>query len=712
MPAKILIASTVQKVAGAERIISLIKNSAEREFGVDVATLDSPRGVFRILFGSYRIIHSHLFWTGVMVGVRRIWDKSFFWIHTLHYADYSGQKCAFLRHFLDRRFVFLRADVLTAVSQASRALLGTTSSRLIENAITLSRRLRPRSPHKEIFTIGCLAMLRREKGIDQLLIAFKEARIKNKSLRLKIGGCGPELGRLKRLAQELGIDEYTEFAGWVRPEDFYSSIDAYVQPSRSESFGLAVLEAFQFEMPIAVTNVGNLPNVVGHGTYGLLLESNSSELAQGLLDLEAKKAELIRASQLGFNYWSQRLNVEEMIRQYLDLYSEIIRSVCVIAPIVTHAVGGIQRQIFLQTKELTDLGWKINIIQREDPHVSQQKDKWCHASIWEIHEPWWVKINTRLRGLFFVLQGFLLLFKKRRFYQVIHAHQLFSPTMAGGLAKIVTGKRLIVKVTASGELGEVSELRQLPLLTLRKAIFRKIDHVIAINPEMKRELAEFGFNEKKVKLIPNGVLISDSLPPRSFDDRVRILFAGRLSREKRLDLLLRAAKDLSLESWNLEITVLGSEFKDRSISKDLEPWRRIDLPRFKVNWLGHVDNVSDYMMNHSIFVLPSSTEGLSNALLEAMSHGMICVCSDIPANKFVVDHLRNGFLFESGSSRSLKLVLRQIVQWEQSKRNVLDKIRDEARRTVKLKFSKTKIAEQIGQLYQEGVHGAAVTRIQ
>ena len=72
-----------------------------------------------------------------------------------------------------------------------------------------------------------------------------------------------------------------------------------------------------------------------------------------------------------------------------------------------------------------------------------------------------------------------------------------------------------------------------------------------------------------------------------------------------------------------------------------------------VRFAGKVSNVKEYYDISDIFVLPSISEGLSNALLEAMSSGMAVVASNVGGNKEIIEDKKNGLLFEVGDKQDL-----------------------------------------------------------
>jgi glycosyltransferase involved in cell wall biosynthesis len=79
--------------------------------------------------------------------------------------------------------------------------------------------------------------------------------------------------------------------------------------------------------------------------------------------------------------------------------------------------------------------------------------------------------------------------------------------------------------------------------------------------------------------------------------------------------------------------------------------------RHQVIFTGRKDAVDQYLKSFDIFVLNSSTEGLSYAVLEAMASGLPVVATDVGGNRRLVDHEKNGFLYPEGNEQTLSRIL-------------------------------------------------------
>ena len=92
--------------------------------------------------------------------------------------------------------------------------------------------------------------------------------------------------------------------------------------------------------------------------------------------------------------------------------------------------------------------------------------------------------------------------------------------------------------------------------------------------------------------------------------------------------------------------------------------------RERVRFLGHRDDVRDLLTAMDIFVLPSSSEGMSNTLLEAMAAGVAVVASNVGGNREIVRDPHDGYIFPSGDSECLRKCLNMLCASEE-RRQVL-----------------------------------------
>ena len=210
--------------------------------------------------------------------------------------------------------------------------------------------------------------------------------------------------------------------------------------------------------------------------------------------------------------------------------------------------------------------------------------------------------------------------------------------------------------------------------------------------------ARFG---RPVRYIPNGVAPTEALPPAGvprwgLEARGYFLYAGRLSPEKGLEILIEAHRELRGPRL---VLAGGSSYSD-DYMKRLRASAG-DGTVFTGFLTGR--DLAEIYSNALAFVLPSRMEGLSVALLEALAYGLPVVASDIPENRELVDQC-GGYLFRLDDVADLRRVLRSIAASPQEARGVGEK----ARRQVQASFDWERIAGETEVFYRSVMAGSQV----
>ena len=165
-------------------------------------------------------------------------------------------------------------------------------------------------------------LIRDYKGLDLLLEAFE--RIENPSLRLLVAGefyNDKEQYRatLDRLGERVVMHE-----GFVKDEDvrFYFSVaDALVLPYRTATQSGVTQIAYNFSVPMVVTRVGGLPEIVPDGRVGLVCEPTAESIAESIERLY--QDDLLEHFAGNFPAERKRFSWEEMCARLLEVYSQI-----------------------------------------------------------------------------------------------------------------------------------------------------------------------------------------------------------------------------------------------------------------------------------------------------------------------------------------------------------------------------------------------------
>ncbi|HDM8158350.1 glycosyltransferase family 4 protein [Vibrio harveyi] len=162
---------------------------------------------------------------------------------------------------------------------------------------------------------------------------------------------------------------------------------------------------------------------------------------------------------------------------------------------------------------------------------------------------------------------------------------------------------------------------------------------------------------------------------RKTSETLNVCFIGRLNRKKGFDLFNRLAKKF-IDYSSLNFWALGSR-STLDIGND-ELSQNIDL-------LGHIpkEDVVSILDECDLLIMPSLADGYGLVVTEALSRGVVVLCSDnVGASSYIVNRY-NGYIFESGSFSSLeyyfnKLITFRVEEIDEMKNNALLSVKDES----------------------------------
>ena len=175
----------------------------------------------------------------------------------------------------------------------------------------------------EATVLSCIAFDHPVKGVDVLLKAFKRIIVENPDVHLIIVGIDPHVSKLYKLSNKLELSGYVHWAGITdHAIETLSMADVYVQPSRKEGLGLAIIEAMALGLPIVATNTGGIPEAVIDGETGYLADPGStSSLANAIKQLLSDRARLKILGENGHRRYQQMFKGENSIKNLIENYN-------------------------------------------------------------------------------------------------------------------------------------------------------------------------------------------------------------------------------------------------------------------------------------------------------------------------------------------------------------------------------------------------------
>ena len=131
--------------------------------------------------------------------------------------------------------------------------------------------------------------IRSYKGLDLLIKAFADARLRNRNLKLIIAGefyedKTPYMNLIKENKLEKEIVMFDRFINDNEVSSFFSVADLIVQPYKSATQSGVTQIAFHFEKPMLVTDVGGLKEIVPNGICGYTVKPDPEEITEAIID--------------------------------------------------------------------------------------------------------------------------------------------------------------------------------------------------------------------------------------------------------------------------------------------------------------------------------------------------------------------------------------------------------------------------------------------
>jgi glycosyltransferase involved in cell wall biosynthesis len=304
-----------------------------RRQGLEILTLDHPGKALRLLRAALSlawhrpdITHAHNFTAFQYALLGKIFGRSRL-VLTLHGRSPADKRSPGKRE-LDR------IDAVVAVSSKTPEHYDLSSDHaglsVIHNGVDMPQGEQDRAATRrklgleEGRTVGIIvARMDHLKGHDVLLRSLSLLQQESIPLTLLIAGDGPERTNLEALAQTFGLGpDRVRFLGFRSDvSDLLHASDFFVLPSLTEGLPLSVLEAMSHRLPVVVTPVGGVPELVSDREQGLWVPvSDPQALAEAMAALARDDARRDRLGAAAYQHVLDHFSFDEMLRNYEDLY--------------------------------------------------------------------------------------------------------------------------------------------------------------------------------------------------------------------------------------------------------------------------------------------------------------------------------------------------------------------------------------------------------
>jgi len=312
-------------------------------------------------------------------------------------------------------------------------------------------------------------------------------------------------------------------------------------------------------------------------------------------------------------------------------------------------LGGVESYVYDLSRKLVENGHDVTVYTSDWPAIRQE-----HLPRFSTFG----KINVvRFRSVQ-VLPGLppTLVFPslvntllKDRETDVIHVHNYgYFPAYSASFGRLINGIPLILSAHTTSKVSVGIFARRFYNKTLGKMTVKMADHIICSTEDEKDYLISVGADPLRTSIIPNGVDVERfTVGSTSFSFRKKfdvsgkiVLAVGRLSKEKGLDYLLKAASKVKndMPKTRVNFVLVGPDYGVEAKLSSQAQSLGIEGNVLFVGPLRDAELTSAYLES-DVYVLPSLFESFGMTLLEAMAAGKPIVASRYSA---APDLLRNG----------------------------------------------------------------------
>jgi L-malate glycosyltransferase len=285
---------------------------------------------------------------------------------------------------------------------------------------------------------------------------------------------------------------------------------------------------------------------------------------------------------------------------------------------------------------------------------------------------------------------------------VAHAFDFYSNLMLIPAARFA---RVPVVLGSHRQLGDLLTPTQ---FRFQAAAFRFCDRVVCNSHAAATRLQKAGIRSQKIRIIPNGLpaeFLERSVSALSPEPQVlRIGMISRMNhRLKNHVSFLRIAATLASRFPQVRFVLVG----DGPLRAELETFTRQLGISDRTLFLGDRRDIPAVLAALDISVLPSSSESLSNVILESMAIGVPVVAADIGGNSELVQHGKTGLLFCLGDEAAFASALERLITQPELRKS----FGAYAREMVRSEYTAAKIRDRYQELYYSLLAGKGWTTL-
>ncbi|HNV97054.1 MAG TPA: glycosyltransferase [bacterium] len=534
-------------------------------------------------------------------------------------------------------FVIPRANAIRVVSQRLEQEL-IDKFKINQEKITVvpiysevgTRDLGPgKTREKFIFlTIGRLVKV---KNIKLQIKALKKITEKYKNIELQIVGSGPEKENLENLVKDLNLESYVKFFGYQKDlESFYKNADVFMLTSDYEGWGLVIIEAFQYKLPIIMTDVGCANEIVINNENAIIIPVNDLNLLEDAMIKIYENKDLREKFVKNSEFALSKLKTKQ---QTLDLYKE------------SWEKAKIKIELLILTQKVDINDGVLGFFHRWVEEFSKNCEKLTIICLYKgkSNLPPNVKLlslgkETGENKFKYIFRFYKYIFCERKNYDNVFVHMNPEYIFWAAIFWKLYNKKIYLWYVHKS-----------------KNIYLKVANIFVKNIFTSSK-ESCNIKSNKIVYIGHGIdsNLFKKINVNKDTNKFKILYVGRISPLKNIDILIESFAVLinELKVSNIYLSIIGDTVYEsdkkylENIKEKIVNYKLDNYVKFFGNFT--IDKMSEVYNMHDLSVNLSPTGGMDKTVLESLICETPCVVFnrafekifDNYADIFILDNLK------------------------------------------------------------------------
>ena len=291
----------------------------------------------------------------------------------------------------------------------------------------------------------------------------------------------------------------------------------------------------------------------------------------------------------------------------------------------------------------------------------------------------------------------ILRFIKDRDIHIVHSHG-YKPNI---FLSLIPNKKFKTISTVHGWAKDTVGVRGRVYEFLDSKALKRIDSIVTVSKAVVDYLIKKGIRKEKIELIYNGIKMNNN--PHSFNipkirqgyglpkDAFVIGAVGRLTKVKGHSYLIEAMPSILNEIKNCYLVIAG----EGPLKEDLMSLIKKNNLLNNVKLIGYTEDIGEFLAMIDLFVMPSLSEGLPIALLEAMANEKPIIASNVGGIPEVITSEDTGILIQPTDSSAISKVIKKLYH----DKDKITRMAVMGKKIVKDNFSSVSMAEEYIRIY-------------